>query len=234
MGPSIAVIIPILNEEPTISRTLSALRPFQFQEVILVDGGSQDKTISVAQSFLSDISIEPARLFVKEKGRARQMNAGAAQARSEILLFLHADTRLPVTARTDIENAMSDRDRVGGRFDVQFDRDRGWAWLISRLMNLRSRASGISTGDQALFIRRTIFLEMEGYADIPLMEDIELSRRLKRHGPTVALRSKVTTSFRRWEQQGPFRTILRMWGLRLLYWMGISPERLHHYYAAIR
>ena len=234
MVPSIAVIIPTLNEEPLISRTLLSLRPFQFEEIILVDGGSQDLTIPLAQSHLGEMGREPARIIMSERGRARQMNAGATHARSDILLFLHADTQLPPTARTDIEAAMGDPDQVGGRFDVEFDRDRGWAWVISRLMNLRSRTSGIFTGDQALFIRRSTFLEMKGYADIPLMEDIELSRRMKRRGPTVAIRSKVTTSFRRWEQQGPVRTILNMWGLRFLYWIGISPERLHQYYAVIR
>lgn len=231
---SVAVIIPTLNEEHTVSRALLALQPFQFDEVFLVDGGSEDQTTALAHSHFPDICRGHVNLIITERGRARQMNTGATQARSDVLLFLHVDTTLPPTALSDIRNAMNQHDCVGGRFDVQFEHDRGWPWMISRFMNLRSRVSRISTGDQAMFVRRSVFHELGGFADIPLMEDVELSHRLKRLGPITTVRSKVTTSFRRWEQHGALRTILHMWGLRFLYWIGISPERLRHYYAPIR
>ena len=234
MTPSIAIIIPTLNEERTISRTLLALRPFRFDEIFIVDGGSDDRTTALAYSHLSGICRGHAEVLRSEKGRARQMNSGAAHAASDVLLFLHADTQLPASAPDDIANAMNQPDCVGGRFDVRFEQDRGWAWLISRLINLRSRLSRISTGDQAIFVRRTVFCELGGFADIPLMEDIELSHRLKLRGPIAAIPSKATTSFRRWEQHGALRTILQMWSLRFLYWIGISPEKLQYFYAAIR
>ena len=162
------------------------------------------------------------------------MNTGAAQATMDILLFAHADTQLPFNAKNVIERALSHRHDVGGRFDVRFPHDQGYAWLVSRMMNHRSRLSGICTGDQAIFVRRHVFESMGGFADIPLMEDIEFSRRLKRQGALVALRETVTTSFRRWEQHGPLRTIVRMWTLRFLYWIGWDPQRLHRYYSHVR
>jgi GT2 family glycosyltransferase len=149
-------------------------------------------------------------------------------------MFLHADTHLPHNAKQVVEQAMVDTQCVGGRFDVRFPRDSGYAWVVSRLMNLRSRVSGISSGDQTMFVRRSVFEKMGGFADIPLMEDIEFSRRLKRIGTVAALKDTVTTSFRRWERHGPLRTIVRMWILRLLYWLGWDPHRLQHYYDPIR
>jgi GT2 family glycosyltransferase len=123
---------------------------------------------------------------------------------------------------------------VGGRFDIQFDRPSMWGTMISRTMNWRSRLSGLATGDQALFVRRSIFEQMGGFTDMPLMEDIEFSRRLKRKGATAALTATVTTSFRRWEQQGPLQTILLMWALRFLYWVGMSPHTLSRWYGSVR
>jgi len=234
MALSIAVIIPTLNEERIVSHALLALQPFQFQEIFIVDGGSEDRPTELAHSHLRGVSCGHTDVLIGRRGRARQMNAGAEQAKADVLIFLHADTTLPSTALVDIERAINQHDCVGGRFDVQFQPDRGWASVISRLINLRSRLSRISTGDQAIFVRRTVFHELGGYTDIPLMEDIDLSHRLKQRGPIAAVRSKVTTSFRRWEQHGPLRTILHMWSLRFLYWIGIRPERLKHYYAAIR
>ncbi len=137
-------------------------------------------------------------------------------------------------AKTMIDTTLADQRMVGGRFDVRFDRPSMWGTIISRMMNWRSRLSGIATGDQALFVRRPIFEQMGGFADMPLMEDIEFSRRLKRKGATAALTATVTTSFRRWEQQGPLRTILLMWTLRFLYWIGVSPSHLAHWYKVIR
>ena len=227
---SIAVIIPVLNEQDMLPSLLNTLLPLGFEEVILVDGNSQDRSVEVAQTCLKTLCHPYYRIISGPKGRATQMNAGAAQATADILLFLHADTKLPHNARNAIEEALSNSQGVGGRFDVRFPQDRGYAWLVSRMMNHRSRLSGICTGDQAMFVRRAVFESMGGFADMPLMEDIEFSRRLKRRGIVVALKETVITSFRRWEQQGPLRTILRMWFLRFFYWMGWDPQRLQKYY----
>jgi rSAM/selenodomain-associated transferase 2 len=162
------------------------------------------------------------------------MNEGAKASRGEILLFLHADTQLPDDAKIIIDTTLADRRMVGGRFDVRFDRSSMWGTIISRMMNWRSRLSGLATGDQALFVRRSIFEQMRGFADMPLMEDIEFSFRLKQKGATATLTATVITSFRRWEQQGPLRTILRMWALRFLYWIGVSPHALSRWYGSVR
>jgi rSAM/selenodomain-associated transferase 2 len=192
--------------------------------VILVDGGSDDATMQVAARFSS------VRLLTSPRGRARQMNAGARAARGDILLFLHADTWLPQEALGAVSAALDDARVVGGRFDVRFDSPRPVLRMIAFFMNLRSRASGISTGDQAIFVRRDVFETMGGYPDIPLMEDIELSRRLKRRGRLAALSSRVTTSARKWEREGAVRTMALMWAFRFLYMVGVSPARLHRWY----
>ena len=231
---SIAVIVPVLNEEDALPFLLQRLVPLDFEEIILVDGGSQDHTVEVAQTFFETSHHSQCRIISGPKGRAAQMNAGAAKATTDILLFLHADTQLPHNAKHVIEQALSMSHVIGGRFDVRFPQDLGYAWMVSRMMNHRSRLSGICTGDQAMFVRRRVFESMGGFSDMPLMEDIEFSRRLKRKGGIIALRETVITSFRRWEQQGPLRTILRMWIVRFLYWLGWSPHRLHRYYHHVR
>ena len=231
---SIAVIIPVLNEQNALPSLLNALLPLGFEEIILVDGDSHDRTVEVARTLLSTASHSHYRIISGPKGRGTQMNAGAAQATTDILLFLHADTQLPRNARNVVEQALSHPHGVGGRFDVRFPQDRGYAWMVSRMMNHRSRLSGICTGDQSMFVRRTVFESMGGFADIPLMEDIEFSRRLKQKGTVVALKETVTTSFRRWEQHGPLRTIVRLWIFRFLYWVGWDPHRLQRYYAHVR
>ena len=231
---SIAVIIPVFNEKDTLPSLLNELLPLGFEDIILVDGGSQDRTVEAVNTFLKATPHCHCRMMAAPKGRARQMNAGAAEATADLLLFLHADTHLPHNAKSLIEQAMKNSEYVGGRFDVRFPSDEGYAWVVSRMMNYRSRFSGICTGDQALFVRRAVFESMGGFADIPLMEDIEFSQRLKQKGTVVALEETVTTSFRRWEQQGPLRTILQMWVIRFLYWMGWSPHRLHRYYHHVR
>jgi rSAM/selenodomain-associated transferase 2 len=162
------------------------------------------------------------------------MNEGAKASRGDVLLFLHADTRLPELAGQLIGSAFDDPTVVGGRFDVRFDSSSTWSRIISTFMNRRSRLTGIVTGDHALFVRRQVFEQLGGFADIPLMEDIDFSRRLKRAGRIAALKDTVTTSFRRWETQGPLKTILLMWTLRFLYWVGVSPNRLQHFYATVR
>lgn len=228
----ISVIIPTLNESSTIARTLTRTVALGFDEIIVSDGGSTDPTIPMIQACCA--RIPAVRLVTAPAGRARQLNEGVKACRGDALLFLHADTELPPTARTAIESALENTRCVGGRFDVRFDHPSRWGVVISWFMNRRSRLTGIATGDQAIFVRREIFEQMGGFPDIPLMEDIEFSRRLKRRGPTAALTDRVTTSFRRWEKNGPLRTILLMWTLRFLYWLGVNPTRLNRWYRAVR
>ena len=228
----ISIVMPTLNEERGLERTLSRLLAPSFHEIVVVDGNSQDRTRDIVASVQA---VQPSvALLVSEPGRARQMNAGAAVCSGEVLVFLHADTLLPDGALATIERALSDARCVGGRFDVQLDPDTGWGWLIGRMMNWRSRWSGIATGDQAMFVRRAVFERLGGFADLPLMEDIQFSRRLKREGRVVSLRMKVVTSYRRWHSSGPVRTILLMWLLRTLYWVGISPRVLARRYEHVR
>jgi rSAM/selenodomain-associated transferase 2 len=192
--------------------------------VIVVDGGSDDATMQMAARFSG------VRLLSSPRGRARQMNAGARAARGDLLLFLHADTWLPQEALGAVSAAFDDARVVGGRFDVRFDSPRPVLRMIAFFMNLRSRASGISTGDQAIFVRREVFETMGGYPDMPLMEDVDLTRRLKRRGRLAALPLRVTTSARKWEREGVLRTMALMWALRFLYMVGVSPTRLHRWY----
>jgi rSAM/selenodomain-associated transferase 2 len=237
MAMTISVIIPTLNEERTIMGTLAHTAALGFDELIVVDGGSTDKTPALVESYRRNTqssALCPIQWVTAQRGRASQMNEGAKASGGETILFLHADTKLPAEAKTKIETTLADQRIVGGRFDIQFDRPSIWGTIISRMMNWRSRLSGIATGDQALFVRRPIFEQMGGFADVPLMEDIDFSRRLKRKGATVALTATVTTSFRRWKQQGPLRTILLMWGLRFLYWMGVRPHTLNRWYGLVR
>ncbi len=233
MAMTISVIIPTLNEERTIMATLAHTAALGFDELIVVDGGSLDQTPALVESYrrrTQSPAQSPVRLVTAPSGRASQMNEGAKASGSETLLFLHADTQLPDDAKTMIETTLANQGMVGGRFDVRFDHPSRWGTIISKMMNWRSRLSGIATGDQALFVRRHIFEQLGGFADMPLMEDIDFSRRLKRKGATAALTATVTTSFRRWEQQGPLRTILLMWALRFLYWIGVPSHRLGRWY----
>jgi len=245
----IAVIIPTLNEERALPATLASLMPLGFDEILVVDGGSSDRTRDMARAFMPESPPPPPfpasaenrqggpstlRVLTAATGRATQMNAGAAQSQADVFLFLHADTRLPDGARQSIEQALADPTCVGGRFDVRFERDRGLPWLIARLISLRSRWSGIATGDQALFVRRDVFAKLGGFAEIPIMEDVDFTRRLKRAGRVAPLRAYAVTSYRRWERGGALRTIVLMWTLRLLYWVGVSPDRLHRFYAVVR
>lgn len=240
---TIAVIIPVLNEAGRIARTLSRTAALRFDEVLVVDGGSSDQTCSIVTSLIADLETIPTghasarcsvRLLSAPPGRARQLNAGAAASRCDVLLFLHADTDLPPNAGRAVEHALSDPTYVGGRFNVRFDSDRLPARIIGGMMNLRSRCCGIATGDQAIFVRREVFERIGRFADIPLMEDIEFTCRLKRAGRLVPLTEYVVTAFRRWDADGLLRTILLMWTLRFLYWIGVSPHRLQHFYGLVR
>lgn len=237
MAMTISVIIPTLNEERTIMAALAHTAALGFDELIVVDGGSLDQTLALVESYRSRTQSpaqSPVRLMTAPCGRARQMNEGVKASSGEILLFLHADTQLPDDAKAMIQTALIDQRIVGGRFDVRFDRPSMWGTIISRMMNWRSRLSGVATGDQALFVRRHIFEQIGGFADMPLMEDIDFSRRLKRKGATAALTATVSTSFRRWEQHGPLRTILLMWALRFLYWIGVRSHTLSRWYGLVR
>lgn len=223
----ISVIIPVLNEEKSIGSTIAALNALHPHEIIVVDGGSSDRT--------RRISVEAgAKVLTTGPGRARQMNRGALDATGDVLLFLHADTRLPASALRDIESALSDPRYLGGRFDVELDSDRWLLKVVGFMINLRSRISKVATGDQALFVRREIFAELDGFPDMPLMEDIAFCRMLKGAGKVACLKSKVVTSARRWETDGVWRTILKMWTLKLLYLAGVSPARLRKFYADTR
>lgn len=229
---TISVIIPTLNEERSLPGTLACLSLSTFTEIIIVDGGSTDGTLTLAHEFCARTAN--ARVATAPRGRAHQMNEGARISQGEILVFLHADTQLPAKAGRIVEWAMAKPTTVGGRFDVRFDRSSVWGRVISSFMNRRSRLTGIATGDQALFVRRQVFEQLGGFSEIPLMEDIEFSRRLQQAGRIVALRDTVVTSFRRWDAQGPLRTILFMWTLRFLYWVGVSPHQLARVYRLVR
>lgn len=217
----------MLNEERTIAATLLALTQLKPHELILVDGGSSDGTPTICRQFNVEVLTAP-------RGRAAQMNYGARRATGNVLLFLHADTRLPPTAFDDIRNALGDPRFVGGRFDIQLDGDHWMLRVIGAMISLRSRLSKVGTGDQGIFVRREVFQRMGGFPEIPLMEDIALCRALKRLGEVACLRSKVITSARRWESDGVWRTIIRMWTLRLLYLAGVSPVWLKKFYVDTR
>ena len=223
----ISVIIPTLNEAATIGETLRRLRSSGSCEVIVVDGGSDDGTPELARP-QADLVLSAGR------GRATQMNVGARAASGQVLLFLHADTVLPPDFPALLESALRNPRVVGGRFDVRLDAEGRLFRLVETLMNLRSRLSRIATGDQAIFVRSRTFQELGGYRETELMEDLELSYRLKRQGELACLRERVVTSARRWQRDGIVRTIGLMWLLRFLYFIGVSPSYLKTFYADTR
>jgi rSAM/selenodomain-associated transferase 2 len=226
---SVSIVIPALDEAPNLARLLPDLAcRFPEAEVIVVDGGSGDGTRELVRHHAT------MRYLLSSRGRARQMNAGARAAGGDVLLFLHADTRLPAGAMEAIARALVDPDVPGGRFDVSFSNPRWPFRMIAGFMNWRSRLTRIATGDQAIFLRRAAFEALGGYPELPLMEDVELSRRLKRLGRMACLPSRVTTSSRKWEHDGLVRTILLMWSLRLLYFCGMDARRLHAWYYGVR
>lgn len=220
----ISIVVPVLDEAAGIGAALAALQMSRLTEaeVIVVDGGSRDASKSIALA-LADRVIDAPR------GRASQMNAGAAAARGDVLLFLHADTVLPTTATLAITESLDER-HAWGRFDVTIAGGDPLLAIVAAMMNARSRFTGIATGDQAIFVRREAFEKAGRFPAIPLMEDVALSRALKRISPPACLRTRVVTSGRRWKKHGTVRTILLMWWLRLAYAMGADPSVLARRY----
>ena len=237
---TLSIVIPLLNEAdnlPKLMGHLAHLNPAPYQ-VILVDGGSTDNSVALAKELIESlIDSSPSVISVQvidwqiiesAAGRALQMNAGAELAMGDVLLCLHADTQLPNHAIADITSAV--RQAAWGRFDVRLDSSAWMLKVVSQMINWRSRLSGIATGDQAIFIKKPLFKQLGGYPQQPLMEDIELCKRLKAIGKPACLRSKVITSARRWQQYGTWRTIGLMWHLRFDYWRGVSADNIKQRY----
>jgi len=221
----LSIVVPALDEAAGIAAALGALQPLRRRgtEVIVVDGGSADATAALAAPLADRVLSAP-------RGRARQMNAGAAAAQGDVLLFLHADTRLPEAA----DRLVADAGRPWGRFDARIDSARPVLRLVGWLMNLRSRLTGIATGDQAIFAGADFFWRLGGFPEIALMEDVAFSAQARRQSPPACLRACVTTSARRWERHGVLRTILLMWRLRLAFFLGADPASLARRYAPHR
>jgi rSAM/selenodomain-associated transferase 2 len=222
---SISIIMPVLNEAAALPTCLQALQPLRRQdcELIVVDGGSTDTTVTIAGPLVDRVLETPT-------GRAVQMNAGAQAARGDILWFLHGDSLPPPDAAASIRAVLVGSSRHWGRLDVRLSGNRLMLRIVETLMNHRSRLTGIATGDQGIFVRHHAFAQVGGYPTIPLMEDIALSRALKRLGRPVCLRQRLLTSSRRWEQRGIWKTIFLMWRLRLAYFLGTDPARLARIY----
>lgn len=224
---TVSVIIPVLNEASVIEKTLRHTKALHGDfEIIVVDGGSSDATASIAGSLTT--------LINSSRGRWTQMNTGAKSASGEILLFLHADTLLPIGAFTAIEHSLSNLKVIGGRFNLRLD-ENGWKYrLVGSSINLRDRLIKGFTGDQAIFIRKSAFEHLGGYRALPLMEDLDLGVRMCRSGKVVRLPLTVITSARRWKNNGVVKTVILMWALRLSYFLGIPHRRLRQRYGDTR
>jgi rSAM/selenodomain-associated transferase 2 len=224
----LSAIVPMLNESPNIGGTLNALRRgAPNAEIIVVDGGSSDASVAIAQPLCDALISAP-------RGRARQMNAGARASHGDALVFVHADTLVPRTFARDIAAALSDPAVVGGRFDVRLDESGLPYRIIGAMISIRSRISRTGTGDQAIFVRRDVFESLGGFPELDLCEDLEFSRRLKRAGRVACLRTRVTTSARRWGRDGVARTVVKMWIIRAMYLMGVRPALLKRIYSDTR
>jgi len=227
----LSIIIPVLNEQDAILECLDSLQTIRDQghEVIVVDAGSEDDTVSLARPIVD-------KVLKSKPGRAAQMNTGARLAHGDLLLFLHVDTMLPVDAITILQEKMQEHgnhphgNHLWGRFDMHLDSQHWMFRVIETMMNLRSRLTSVSTGDQAIFVSRDLFNSVGGFPEIALMEDIAISKLLREHALPVNLRQRVTSSTRRWQNRGILNTIWLMWKLRLYYFLGASPERLARMY----
>jgi rSAM/selenodomain-associated transferase 2 len=227
--PALSIIMPVLNEAGAMALALERLVPMlaRGSELIIVDGGSSDGTLAIARA---NSKVPLSKVISAPRGRALQMNAGARQANADVLLFLHADTLLPRDADALITKALGEGKSVWGRFDVRIAGEAPLLRVVGAFMNLRSRWSGISTGDQAIFMTQAAFNAVAGFPDQPLMEDIEISKRLLKLSHPACLRAQVVTSGRRWESRGLLRTMALMWRLRFAYWRGVSAEKLAEMY----
>ncbi len=221
----VSIIIPILDEASTLPRLFDSLQSLA-AEIIFVDGGSTDGSTTV-------VGNAGYRCFEASIGRATQMNAGAAIASGDILLFHHADSLLPRGCLNSIRRAI-ENGFVGGSFDLQLDTSRPLLRIVGFMITLRSRLAGVSTGDQGMFVTRAAFDELGGFTEQPVFEDVDMSLRLQRVGRVCQLHSSVLTSSRRWDTQGAYRTVLHMWVLRALYYAGVNPKRLVQYYGDAR
>ena len=223
--PTISVIIPTYNEEAAVAAAVSRLKAMGVSEIIVADGGSTDATVKLAAG---------AKVVAAPKGRAVQMNAGARCAAGDILLFLHCDTQLPNSALTQIYQALEDRRVVGGAFKVKIDYPGPFFYFASLGSNVRAALTGIYFGDQAIFVRRKVFEQLGGFPNIPLLEDWEISRKLKQAGKTALLPGPAVTSARRWLIHGRWRTAWLMHKIKILYLLGVNPKDLRRMYTDSR
>ena len=221
----LSIIVPVLNEAQFLSRQHNLFKSLlrEGHEIIIVDGGSEDKSVLIARS----VDCET---FITKASRGYQLHFGAMKSKNDTLLFMHADTLLPESATALISNVLTRSKKHWGRFDVSFNNSNLIFSIIAWFMNKRSCLTGVVTGDHAIFVNRDIYIRSGGFEDIPIMEDIEISKRLKKFSMPICLHDKVITSSRKWEAQGIIRTILKMWILRLLYFCGIPPRKLERLY----
>jgi len=223
----LSIIIPTLNEEENIEALLQHVQSTaqtRDYEIIVVDGGSHDNTLSIAQSHCDDV-------LTAKSGRGTQLNAGVERSTGDVFLFLHADTQLPNHFDAMIFERIAKNPMKGwGFFSIKLSGQRLIFQVIAKLINVRSKFTSIATGDQCLFVTRNAFHQINGYKSIPLMEDVDFTKRLKKYGTPIFIKESVVTSSRRWEEKGVVRTILLMWWLRLLFFIGVSPEKLSGLY----
>ncbi|MEK9629970.1 MAG: TIGR04283 family arsenosugar biosynthesis glycosyltransferase [Nitrospinota bacterium] len=223
----ISIIVPTLNEERGLAETLKHIQQLAPHEIIVSDGGSNDKTLEIAAAFTKNVVEGPT-------GRALQMNAGAEIATGDILLFLHADSRMEPASLEKISNSMEDSEEIGGAFSLHIDSEKWSLRLINQFANLRSKYLGMAYGDQAFFVKNTIFKNMNGFAEIPICEDIDFFKRLRKAGPVILLKEKVLTSPRRWNKEGIWFTTLRNILIATLFELRFPPRILTKWYQIIR
>ncbi len=230
-APKISIIIPVLNEAATIEATLTRLQDIPDVEVIVVDGGSRDETVALATRCCEKLALVwEFKVISAADGRARQMNAGAAIATGDILLFLHADTQLPPDFDTAVRHALQNPGTIAGAFELRIDANlRGLRW-IEKMVNMRSRFFSLPYGDQAIFLKATTFHDLGGFPDLPIMEDFELMLCLRREGRITIVSSSVLTSGRRWQKLGVVKTTLINQVVVAGYFLGISPTQLMRWY----